>query len=444
MTPTTAAPLTRDTRLAEALWPLLPRPYIPITPHPKQQAFLWLNCLEAFFGGAAGPGKSTALLAAALQYVGQPHYSALLLRRTFPDLSQPGALMDRAREWLAPTDAHWDAQTHTWRFPSGATLTFGYLEHETDVEQYRSAEFQFIGMDELTQFSERQYRFLFSRLRRLAGAFVPLRMRAASNPGGEGHEWVKRWFITEGRANGRIFIPARMTDNPSLDVAAYELSLAQLDPVTRARLRDGDWDIVDAGAVLRRGWFPIVDQAPAQARRLRFWDLAATAARSGADPDWTAGALLALHEGAWYIMDMRRVRERPAAVEALVKQTAELDGRGVPVRMEQEPGASGVNTIDHYARQVLVGWDFRGARTTGSKLDYARPLAAAAEAGNVRLVRGAWNGPFLDEADVFGSGAGHDDQIDGVSHAMAEMTRLYGRASGTVQVAAGEKQSRWR
>ena len=445
MTPPTAAPLTSDTqRLTEALWPRLPRPYIPITPHPKQQAFLWLDCMEAFFGGAAGPGKSWALLAAALQYVDQPRYAALLLRRTFPDLSQPGALMDRAREWLAPTDARWDSQTHTWRFPSGATLTFGYLEHEMDVEQYRSAEFQFIGLDELTQFSERQYRFMFSRLRRLEGARVPLRMRAASNPGGEGHDWVKRWLITEGRAAGRVFIPARMEDNPSLDIAAYELSLAQLDPVLRAQLREGDWDAREAGAILRREWLRIVDECPAEARRLRAWDLAGTEVRPGADPDWTAGALIALRDGVWYIVDMRHLRAGPAAVEAAVRQAAELDTQRVPVRMEQEPGASGVNTIDHYARQVLVGWDFRGVRAMGSKQERWRILASAAEAGNVRLVRGPWNGAFLDEADGLGYGGAHDDQADAACLAMAELTRLYGRASGTVQVAAGEKQSRWR
>src|SRR5215210_8533176 len=99
--------------------------YIPETPTPKQAAFLMLPEREAFFGGSAGGGKSSALLMAALQYADVPGHAALILRRTYQDLALPSALMDRARAWLAPTDATWQSQEHTWRFPSGGTLTFG-------------------------------------------------------------------------------------------------------------------------------------------------------------------------------------------------------------------------------------------------------------------------------------------------------------------------------
>ena len=119
---------------------------------------------------------------AALAYVDVPGYRALLFRRSFPDLNLPGALMDRAREWLGGSAARWNAHDHVWTFPSGASLTFGYLENEKDKYRYQSAELQYIGFDELTQFAESQYLYLFSRLRRLAGSAVPLRMRAASNP----------------------------------------------------------------------------------------------------------------------------------------------------------------------------------------------------------------------------------------------------------------------
>ncbi len=99
--------------------------YIPHTPTARQAAFLLLPDQEVFFGGAAGGGKSDALLMAALQYVDAPKYAAILFRRTYADLSLPGALMDRAHEWLDGTDAVWNEQTKTWRFPSGATLSFG-------------------------------------------------------------------------------------------------------------------------------------------------------------------------------------------------------------------------------------------------------------------------------------------------------------------------------
>ena len=132
---------------------------------------------------------------AALQYVDVPGYAALLFRRTYADLNLPGALMDRAHQWLGATAARWNAHDHRWTFPSGATLTFGYLETERDKYRYQSSELQYIGFDELTQFPESQYTYLFSRLRRLGDSEVPLRMRSASNPGGEGHEWVRARFV---------------------------------------------------------------------------------------------------------------------------------------------------------------------------------------------------------------------------------------------------------
>jgi predicted phage terminase large subunit-like protein len=397
-------------------------PYMTQAPTPKQAAYLLVPNREAFYGGAAGGGKSSALLMAALQYVDVPGYAALLLRRTYADLALPGALMDRAHDWLGGTDARWDEQNKTWRFPASATITFGYLEHENDKYRYQGSEFQMIGFDEATQFSETQYRYLFSRLRRLAAAAVPLRMRPASNPGGIGHDWVKQRFIVEGLAEGRIFIPAKLDDNPYLDAAEYRQSLMQLDPITRAQLLAGDWSARAEGALFRRQWFPIVDAAPADARRVRAWDLAATEARPGKDPDWTAGCLMAESHGVYYIQDVRRMRGTPLQVEALVRQTAELDGRAVPIWLEQEPGSAGVNTIDHYTRRVLPGFTFRGNRATGSKSERAAPLASQAEAGNVRLARGAWCGAFLDEAESFPQGT-HDDQVDAASAAFEKLAR---------------------
>ena len=250
-------------------------PYIPHKPTPKQLAFLLLDIQEALYGGAAGGGKSDALLMAALQYMSVPNYSALLLRRAYTDLSLPGALMDRARQWLMPNkDVTWREATKTWMFPSGATLTFGYLERPGDEYRYQSTEFQYVGFDELTQFTETQYRYLFSRLRRLSDTNVPLRMRAASNPGGVGHEWVKTRFIdAQGSLESRLFIPASLPDNPYLDQAAYLESLQQLDPITRQQLLSGDWSARQPGNLFRREWFPLVDELPIQVNKsVRFWD----------------------------------------------------------------------------------------------------------------------------------------------------------------------------
>jgi predicted phage terminase large subunit-like protein len=379
---------------------------------------------EALYGGAAGGGKSDALLMAALQYVDVPGYSALLLRRTFKALTLPEALLDRSRHWLTGR-ATWTAESNCWIFPSGAKLTFGYLEADKDVEQYQSAAFQFIGFDELTQFTEYQYRYMHSRARRLRDFDVPIRIRGASNPGGIGHEWVRQRFIVEGSTHNRPFIPATLTDNPYLDQDSYIKSLNNLDPVTRERLLNGDWSTRESGSKFHREWFEVIDVAPNILRKVRFWDMAATEPKPGKDPDWTAGCLMGISEHrTLYILDMRRLRGTPQANEALVRQTAEVDGKEVAIRMEQEPGSSGVNSIDHYRRQVLMGWDFRGIPSTGSKELRANPLSSQAEAGNVKLLRGRWINDFFDEMELFPIGS-HDDQVDATSGAFHELVGRY-------------------
>lgn len=174
----------------------------------------------------------------ALQYVDVPNFAAILFRRTFADLALPGALMDRSREWLTGSDARWNEQRKTWLFPSGATVTFGYLENENDKYRYQSAEFQYCAFDEVSQFTETQYTYLFSRLRRLAGSQVPLRMRSASNPPTTADgQWVKTRFVLQ-RNPKRPFIPAGLDDNPYLDKDEYLASLDNLDEVTRRALFD--------------------------------------------------------------------------------------------------------------------------------------------------------------------------------------------------------------
>lgn len=413
--------------------------YIPVEPFQKQVEFLQYQSLEALYGGAGGGGKSFSLLMVALQYVDRPNYAALLLRRTFSDLSKPKALLDVAFQWLIKTDAKWHDQTKTWRFPSGATLTFGYMDSERDKYQYEGGSYQFIGWDELTQFLESQYTFLFGWLRGTADSDIPLRVRAASNPGNIGHDWVKARFI-EGQHPGRLFLPAKYRDNPHLNLDEYDKSLEELDPITRQQIKDGDWTARQGGNKFRREWFEVVDIDPSDCRKIRFWDMAATEAKQGKDPDWTVGALMGLSkQRILYILDIRRMRGTPGQTEQLIKQTAELDGEETAIRMEQEPGSSGIKAIDDYARRVLLGWDFKGIPSTGSKEVRANPLASQAEAGNVKLVRAAWNATFLDEAELFPNGS-HDDQIDAASGALSQLSS--GMVIGGIM--SETKSSRWR
>lgn len=206
--------------------------------------------------------NSDALLMASLQYADVPGYNAILFRKTYADLALPGSLIPRSQEWLIGTDARWNENDSRWTFPSGATLSFGYMRNDEDRMRYRSAEFSFVGFDELTTFSKLQYTYMFSRVRRpkdLSGrnplAKVPLRIRSASNPGDRGHEWVKARFI---RPMGeredepddpqqRIYLPSRLADNPSVDEQAYLEALAQLDEASQMQLIHGDWDAREPG-----------------------------------------------------------------------------------------------------------------------------------------------------------------------------------------------------
>lgn len=233
--------------------------FSPHEPTPKQQSFLELDCLEALYGGAAGGGKSDALLMAALKYVHLPGYAAILFRRTYTELALPEAIMSRSHDWLAGSRAHWNGTDKCWKFPEGATLSFGYLDSPQDHTRYQSSAFQFVGFDELTHFRERQYRYLFSRLRKLASSDIPLRMRGATNPGGTGHDWVKRRFAIPDTVDfsrvynnaGRVFVPARLDDNPHLDAESYEQALSELDATQLAQLKSGQWVRDTEGLVYR-------------------------------------------------------------------------------------------------------------------------------------------------------------------------------------------------
>jgi hypothetical protein len=238
--------------------------FCPQKPTPKQAEFLGITAAEALYGGGAGGGKSSTLLMAALEFVHVAGYAALILRRTYADLALPGAIMARALEWLLPKGVDWSDKDKTFTFPSGATLTFGYLDADRDRYRYAGSEFQFLGFDELTQFPEGWYRFLLSRLRKGKALDVPLRVRCASNPGDLGHEWVYRRFVDEKTREDRVFVPALLSDNPHIDAEEYEKALRLLDPVTRMQLLEGKW-VRDAGGLVY-AWFSearnLVERAP--------------------------------------------------------------------------------------------------------------------------------------------------------------------------------------
>ena len=215
------------------------------------------------YGGAAGGGKSDALITEALRQVKKPNYKGLILRKTYPQLSE---LIDRSRELYsqAAPGARYNTTAHTWRFPSGAQIIFGSMQHKTDRTNYQGKRYDFIGVDELTHFTWEEYSYMFSR-NRASGPGTRVYMRATCNPGGVGHGWVKNRFISPAppmttikeerevhRPGGgiikierdRVFIPSTVFDNRELleNNPEYVASLSMLPEAEKQALLYGNWD----------------------------------------------------------------------------------------------------------------------------------------------------------------------------------------------------------
>jgi predicted phage terminase large subunit-like protein len=392
-----------------------------ISLYPKQKAFALLPQRDAMAHGAGGTGKTELLIYEALKYVDLPYYSVLVLRRTFKQLNLSNSILDRFRRILKGAPYRWNAQDMRAEFPSGARVTFGYLETETDKYRYDSAEFQTIIVDEAIQFPQSSLEFLYARLRRLkAHQHHPLRFRLATNPGGLAHLYLRNRFLEQYHED-RAHIPFYMEDNPALDTEAYIKSLTNLDAVMYAQRRFGDWYASRTDVVMPRDWVQLADMPfTGGVTRVRFWDLAATEPKQGKDPDYTVGTLMARDQfGKFRVEDVQRFRAGPAQVEERVYRTAKADGRNVYVRMEEEGGASGKSLVAHYVR-LLAGWNVAGVRPGGPKLARWSPLAGQARAGNLSVVTGPWASDWLDECcNLTGTegDAVHDDQFDSAAGA---------------------------
>src|SRR5210317_431768 len=241
-----------------------------------QTDFLASSEREVLYGGSAGGGKSYAMLADPLRYMGVPAFAGLLLRHTTEELRE---LITKSQEMYPKIwpGIKWSERKMTWTAPSGATLWLSYLDKDQDVTRYQGLAFSWIGFDELTQWATPySWNYMRSRLR-TASADLPIYMRATTNPGGPGHGWVKKMFIDPsayGKAfdatdieTGEVlkypaghskagkslfkrrFIPARLSDNPYLsDTGDYEAMLLSLPEQQRRQLLEGDWDIKEGAA----------------------------------------------------------------------------------------------------------------------------------------------------------------------------------------------------
>jgi predicted phage terminase large subunit-like protein len=437
----------------------------------RQTEFLSSSADIVIYGGAAGGGKTYALLMEPLRHVHNPRFGAVIFRRTTPEITKEGGLWDEAMGLYALLGATPNQVEHQFTFEGGSRVTFAHLQYETTLDSWKSAQIPLIEFDQLETFSQRQFFYMLSRNRSTCGARPYVRATANPEPGWLA-EFLGWWIAEDGCADlervGAIrwfvrgsddqlvwadsadelvkshpgsepksvtFIVSTIHDNQILMTKdpGYLANLKALPLIDRERLlgdarRGGNWKVKPAaGKVFNRAWFDIVPMAKAGGISCRFFDFAGTEKKSAKqDPDYTASVLIRRVDGEYYVMDCTAAQIGPAEVDRVFKNTASQDaarckaeGSEYRLRWEEEPGSAGKRE-SHRLVKMVAGINARGVPPRGDKLLRAKPFASQAEAGNVHLVQGAWNEMLLEHLHAQPEWP-HDDIMDACSGADEEI-----------------------
>ena len=448
---------------------------IVIKPQPgPQENFLSSPADIAIYGGAAGAGKTWAILMECLRHVTRnSEFAAVIFRRTMPQVKNPGGLWDESEKLYSVCGGMPTASLSEWNWAAGGKVKFSHLEHEKNKLDWQGSQIPLIIFDELTHFTISQFFYLVSRNRSMCG--VKPYIRATTNP--DADSWVAqfiawwidpetgfpiperagrvRWFVRindvlcwgdsrqdllEKYGNPNLpeeheeqiqpksvtFIPGKPTDNPALMKAdpGYLANLKSLPLVEQARLLGGNWKIRPAaGLLFKRHWVKIVDVAPANMDIVRYWDLAATEKTDSNDPDWTVGVKLGRcrDTGIFYWLDTVREQLSPHGVEQLILNTAIADGPAVRIGVPQDPGQAGKSQVKTYT-DLLQEFSCTGKTERGDKVVRFSPFSAQCQAGNVRVLRGSWNEASFTILEAFPSAGAHDDDVDACSGAYRMLT----------------------
>jgi predicted phage terminase large subunit-like protein len=433
-----------------------------------QHAFLATPVDIAFYGGAAGGGKSHALIMDPLRYIRRPGFGAVIFRRTHPQITSEGGLWDTAGTIYPHVGGiPYDSLTE-YRFPTKGggfnTIAFKHMQHEKTRLEYQGAQIPMMGFDELPHFTRGQFTYMLSRARTLCGIKPYIRGTCNPDPDSWVKDWVS-WYIDPetGYAiperSGQIrylvrdsdtlywssskedlaknyptlrplsftFIKASLTDNKILmeKNPEYEANLMALPKVEREQLFGGNWNVRRApGSYFKREWFgtPLGTLPMKPVKVVRYWDRAATEpSEESPDPDWTAGVKACIFgDGTFCIMHVERFRHSPGKTRERIRATVDLDGPDVEQVFEEDPGASGKTEMWDLLNS-LAGYNVHACRVDENKVTRALPFSAMVENGSVRVLKGPWLGAYMDELEAFDIGA-HDDQVDGSSGAFNRLT----------------------
>lgn len=421
-----------------------------------QEQFLKNSANIVIYGGAAGGGKTFALLLECLRWIKKTGFSAVIFRRNSTQVRNPGGLWDTSLTIYPLAGGYPRQSSLEWKFPSGAKVQFAHMEHDNDRFNWQGSQIPLIGFDELTHFSWNQFMYMFSRNRSVSG--VPSYIRATTNP--DPDSWVRhmiawwidektgyaipersgviRWFVVESDkiiwANSKqelvdkdssrmpksfSFIASTVFDNKILldRDPTYLSSLKALSRFEREQLLMGNWNVrPSAGMFFRREFFEVIDVLPKNLTFVRYWDRAATKKTENNDPDYTVGLKLAKDKnGIFYICDVVRLQESPLQVQNAIKNSASQDSVITRIGIEQDPGQAGVSEVDLLIR-MLQGYNVKPYKVTKDKITRSSPVSAQAEAGNIRILRGQWNEDFFKEVENFPESS-HDDIVDALSGA---------------------------
>lgn len=422
-----------------------------------QLTFLASSADIAIYGGAAGGGKTWALLLEPMRHVYNGDFGAVFFRRTTVMIRNEGGLWDESGKLYPLLGGRPKEHVLEWRFPSGAAVSFAHLEHDKNVLDYQGSQIPLICFDELTHFSQKQFWYMVSRNRSMCG--VRPYIRATCNP--DADSWVAKfiaWWIDENtglaipersgvvrwfvRINDKLiwadtpealeeqhpgippksvtFIAASLTDNKALMEAdpGYLANLMALPTVERERLLGGNWKIRPAaGLLFKRSWCKVVDQAPMDLEMVRGWDLAGTPKTETNDPDATAGTKIGRSRSTGRYIVLHHVEDHlsPHGVEALLENTASQDGVEVEISLPQDPGQAGKSQVSTLINR-LSSFNAKASPESGDKVTRFGPFSAQAEAGNVDVLRGDWNEDWFAALEGFPDAA-HDDAPDSTSRA---------------------------